>query len=102
MMDYKGMNIIERIPAYSNLMMLERCKTLYSVVTATKEVTIRRGKQPVIESVPKFHTEKDVIEEIKNSITYYQKLHNHEMNNQIELRDYQEKIVSREIGRAHV
>jgi hypothetical protein len=95
MMDYKGMNIIERIPAYSNLMMLERCKTLYSVVTATKEVTIRRGKQPVIELVPKFHTEKDVIEKIKNSITYYQKLHNHEMNNQIELRDYQDKIVSR-------
>jgi hypothetical protein len=95
MMDYKGMNIVARIPAYCNRMMLEQCKILYKIVTQTKEVKVRSGRNYITNHVLKHRTPPEVVEKLKNSITYYQNLHNHEMNNQIELRDYQKNIVSR-------
>ena len=95
MMDYNGLNVVERTPAYSNLMMLEQCKILYDIVTQTKEIKVGRGKDLVTQKVLKHPTHKDTIEKLRNSIEYYKKLHLNQMNNQIELRDYQDKIVKR-------
>ena len=95
MMDYKGLNVVERIPAYSNLMMLEQCKILFDIVSKTKEIKVGRGNDYTIHKVLKYPTHQDTIERLRNSIEYYKNLHEKQMNNQIELRDYQEKIVSR-------
>jgi hypothetical protein len=95
MMDYEGLNVIERVPAYSNLMMIEHCNMLRDVITKTKEVKVRRGRGYVVERVPKHKIDQNVLGKINNSIEYYTKLNQNEMNNRIELRDYQKNIVSR-------
>jgi hypothetical protein len=95
MMDYKGMDLIERIPAYSNLDMLKRCEVLYGIIMDTREVKVRRGNKSLTERVLKHNVAKDVVDRLERSIEYYKKLHEHEMNNQIELRDYQKSIVSK-------
>jgi hypothetical protein len=95
MMDYKGMDLIERIPAYSNLDMLKRCEVLYGIIMDTREVNVRRGNKSSTERVLKHHVAKDVVDRLERSLEYYKKLHEHEMNNQIELRDYQKSIVSK-------
>lgn len=95
MMDYDGLNVIERIPAYNNHMMIEHCQTLYEVVTMTKQVKVRRGRGYVTQDVLKHKTDEKIVDKIKNSIEYYSKLNQIEMNNVIELRDYQKNIVSR-------
>jgi hypothetical protein len=95
MMDYKGMDLIERIPAYSNLDMLKRCEVLYGIIMDTREVKVRRGNKSSTERVLKHYVAKDVVDRLERSLEYYKKLHEHEMNNQIELRDYQKSIVSK-------
>lgn len=93
MMDYNGLNVLQRTPAYSNLMMLEQCKILYSVVTKTKDLKVLRGRKYVMEKVPKHEVHLDIIKKLENSIEYYKNLHEKEMSNKIELRDYQTNIV---------
>lgn len=73
-------------------MMVGYCKTLHDVITQTKEVVV---KGRITKTVLKHKTSAKTIEKIKNSINYYQNLHEKEMNNKIELRDYQQNIVSR-------
>jgi hypothetical protein len=95
MMDYKGLNVIDRKPGYSNLEMLNHCNTLYEIVTKTKDIKVLDGRAYVIKQVLKHKTDKETMDRLSNSIEYYQKLHETEMNNQIELRDYQKSIVSK-------
>ena len=91
MMDYKGLNVIDRKPGYSNLEMLNHCNTLYEIVTKTKDIKVLDGRAYVIKQVLKHKTDKETMDRLSNSIEYYQKLHETEMNNQIELRDYQKR-----------
>jgi hypothetical protein len=94
-MDYKDLNVISRIPAYSNQMMLERCNKLYRIATQTKQVKVRRGKAYELIDVLKYKSDEESINKLRNSIDYYQNLYEQEMSNKIELRDYQKNIISR-------
>jgi len=54
--------MIERLPAYSNKAMWEYCEILKRVITQSKDVKVGRGKQVEIIKVPKYSTEKHVVE----------------------------------------
>lgn len=88
-------NIIPRIPAYSNEMMWRQCEILKSVVTATKEVKVGRGRNIEVIKVYKHRTEKDVIEKIINSCEYYKNLHEMEDIQGFNYRDYQTDIIEK-------
>jgi hypothetical protein len=88
-------DILERRPFYSNEFMWKQCELLKSVVTATKEIKVGRGKNIEIVKVLKHNTEPEIIQRILNSCEHYKNLYEKEMQKQIKLRDYQEEIVRR-------
>ena len=49
-------DIIERIPGYTDDMMLEWCMHLHRIVSATKTVTVGRGRNIERRAVPKHNT----------------------------------------------
>ena len=82
--------IIEKIPGYSNEMMLENCLRYSGVIHKTKDIKIGRGKQSQIIKQSKFIVSHEVVDRIENSIKHYTKL----MESKITLRDYQEAIAN--------
>lgn len=93
--DYKGLGVIERLPAYSNKMMLERSELMYNVMMQKVPKKVGRGKNARIEYELKYKNNKDIIERVEKSISYYKKLNEYEMSNTIELRQYQKDIVEK-------
>ena len=87
------MSVIDRIPYYSNEMMLEYCERLKRVVLDSKEVTIGRGKSSRVEKVLKYKTPQDAIDRIVDSCEHYKTLNEKDMENKLQLRDYQEDII---------
>ena len=87
------MSVIDRIPYYSNEMMLEYCEMLKRVVLDSKEVTIGRGKSSRVEKVLKNKTPQDAIDRIVESCEYYKTLNEKDMENKLQLRDYQKDII---------
>ena len=87
------MSVIDRIPYYSNEIMLEYCERLKRVVLDSKEVTIGRGKSSRVEKVLKYKTPQDAIDRIVDSCKYYKTLNEKDMDNKLQLRDYQEDII---------
>jgi hypothetical protein len=87
--------VIERIPAYTNEMMWKQCESLKRVVSATREVKVGRGKHIDIIKVPKHETDKETIDKITRSCAYYKALYEKDMQreNNITFRDYQEEII---------
>jgi hypothetical protein len=94
-MDYKGMGVIERLHAYSNKMMLDYSEQLYAVMSQKIPVKVGRGKAAKIEYQLKYKDKKDIIQKMEKSVEYYKNLHQHEMSNTIELRQYQKDIVKK-------
>ena len=94
-MDYKDMGVIERLPAYSNKMMLDYSRQINEVMTQKIPVKVGRGKTARIEYQLKYKQNKDIIKRAEDSVDYYQKLYQHEMSNTIELRQYQKDIVKK-------
>ena len=94
-MNYKGLGVIDRLPSYSNKMMLDRSELMYSVMMQKVPVKVGKGKNARIEYELKYKSNKDIIEKMENSIEYYKKLYQHEMSNTIELRQYQKDIVKK-------
>jgi len=89
--DYKGLGVLDRIPCYTNKMMLERSILMNTVLTQTVE---KKHRRVVIKEL-KYKNNPDIIKKMQDSIEYYKTLHEQEMSNTIELRDYQKNIVKR-------
>ena len=89
--DYKGLGIIERISCYSNKMMLDRSILMNSVLTQTIE---KKHRKVVIKEL-KYKNNPEIIKKMQDSIDYYKNLHEQEMSNTFELREYQQDIVDR-------
>lgn len=91
-------DIIERVPAYSNLDMWQRCETLYKVISATKEVKVGSGKNARTKTVKKYK-DSDVLEDrLLRSCAYYRELHERSINGGFALRDYQQDIIERGVS----
>jgi hypothetical protein len=86
-------DVIPRIPAYSNEMMWKQCETLKSVVTATKEVKIGRGRNSKTINVAVRKVDKDVYERIIKSCDHYKNLY--DMEGKIQFREYQKDIINK-------
>jgi len=83
------MNIIERLLGYTNEQMVDYCDILFSVVSKTKEVKIGRGKAVQTIHIPKYKSDKEIVEKISNSQKYYTE----QMNNNFSFRPYQKDII---------
>jgi len=94
-MDYNSLGVIERVPSYSNEMMLERARIMNEVLSQTVPRKERNGRQYIVKQIPKYRNQEATIEKIRKSLEYYETLHKQEMSNTIELRDYQVDIVNR-------
>jgi hypothetical protein len=80
-MDYKGLDVIDRIPSYSNEKMLQYSEQLHKVMTQKVPVKVGRGKAARIEYELKYKRNGDIIEKMENSIKYYKHLYENEMSN---------------------
>ena len=90
------MNILERIPGYTNKDMLHRAETLKSVISKTKTVNAGTKGKPMIVEVPKYNNDPNVVDMINRSIEHYSR-------NGVEFRQYQLDIIERgaDIVRRH-
>lgn len=84
-------DIIERIPGYTDDMMLEWCMHLHRIVTMTKTISVGRGRNIERRAVPKHNTHPDVVEKIKRSVEHYR----NQATMTFQFRDYQEDIINR-------
>lgn len=84
-------DIIKRIPGYTDDMMRDWCTLLHRVVSATKTVTVGRGRNVERRAVPKHNTHPDVVERINRSLEYYR----NQATMTFQFRDYQEDIINR-------
>jgi hypothetical protein len=87
--------MIERLPAYSNKSMWEYCEILKRVITQSKDVKVGRGKQVEIIKVPKYSTEKHVVDNIVSSCEHYKNLYEMEDKQGFNYRDYQIDIIEK-------
>lgn len=86
-------SIVERIPAYSNEMMLKECEILKDVVTEFRIVKVGTGKKAYEKKIYKHNTDKSIIDKIERSCEYYKNLH--EMEGKIQFREYQADIINK-------
>ena len=87
---WKGKEVYQRKPGYSNAEMAESMALIAGVVNATIEKKAGRGKNSKTINVLKHpNTEPKVREIINDSVDYYK-----EKMNKIEFRDYQEEIIA--------
>ena len=80
--------IIERRFGYSNSDMLQHCEILKSVMSKSKKAIIGRGKTAQTIDIPKYKSDKTIVEKINNSLEYYKK-------DGFDFRDYQIDIINR-------
>ena len=98
---YITMDVLDRIPGYTDKMMCDYATLLASVVNKTTEVKVGQGKTAQFVKKLKYtHTSKETIEKINNSINHYKELMG---NKKIEFRDYQKEIITQgtEILKTH-
>ena len=98
---YITMDVLDRIPGYTDKMMCDYATLLASVVNKTTEVKVGQGKTAQFVTKLKYtHTSKEIIEKINNSINHYKELMG---NKKIEFRDYQKEIITQgtEILKTH-
>lgn len=67
--------VFEVINAYSNEMMWKHCELLKDIATMTIETKSGRGRNVIINRIPKHNIPKDIVEKIINSCEHYKKLH---------------------------
>ena len=91
--------IIKRVPGYSNKSMIEYCAYMRSVMESTKDVKVGRGKTATIEKVPKYKSDKHILDKIVASYDHYVKLYAQDMEREtrVQLRDYQIDIIDRAV-----
>ena len=93
--DYKGMGIVERDLCFSNEMMLKRVTLMYDILSRKVPKKVRMGNKYVMTEELKYKKSAHLIKTMQDSIEYYKQLHEQEMSNTIELRNYQVDIVKR-------
>jgi hypothetical protein len=91
-------DIIDRIPMYTNEMMLKECEILKYVVTQHEIITVGRGKKIEKIKKPKHKIDKEVLEKIIRSCDHYKKLCEMGVkevlvSGTIQFRDYQYDII---------
>jgi len=88
-------SVYDRLPCYSNEMMLKQCELMLKTVEATKDVKVRKGRTFVIEKVPRFKYHPNDVAIARRSYEHYKKLHEQDMErkNRVEFRDYQKSII---------
>lgn len=99
----EALDVIERTPFYTNKMMVESLTLIKDVVLATVTIKERVGKKYIERQVPKFKTDKEVIDRILRSLDYYSNPNTEEMkskrvptevvSNTVQFRDYQTEII---------
>lgn len=77
--------------------MLQILKNLKQVNSKTKQVKVGRGKSVEVREIPKYDTNKEVLDNIDESIEHYQKLLSEEKECKVVYRDYQSDIISKGI-----
>jgi hypothetical protein len=93
--DYNGLGVIERLPCFNNEMMLNRSEIMSKVLNHTVPKKERHGNKYIIKQELKYKNKPEIIKKMQDSIDYYKNLHEHEMSNTFELREYQQDIVNR-------
>lgn len=93
--DYDGLGVIERLPCFTNKMMLERSELMSKVLNQTVPKKERHGNKYIIKQELKYKNKPEIIKKMQDSIDYYKELHEQEMSNTFELREYQQDIVNR-------
>jgi len=97
----QALDIIPRTPFYSNKMMADSISLIRDVVLATVIKKEKVGKKVVEVKVPKFKTDKEVIDRILRSYEYYSNPNTEEMkqvkevsvSGGVQFRDYQTRII---------
>ena len=87
-------DVIPRKSGYSNQMMIDYCEALWNVLESTKTVKKGTGKNERYETSRKYRRERETLERIERSLTYYQNPKN-EMKQPVEFRPYQKDIIRR-------
>jgi len=93
--DYKGIGVVERDLCFSNKMMLERVTIMHQILNTKVPKKVRMGNRYVMSEELKYKKSAHLIKIMEDSVEYYKNLHQQEMRNTIELRDYQQDIVKR-------
>jgi hypothetical protein len=93
--DYKGIGVVERDLCFSNKMMLERVTLMHQIINTKVPKKVRMGNKYVMSEELKYKKSAHLIKIMDDSIKYYKDLHEQEMSNTFELRDYQQDIVER-------
>lgn len=93
--DYKGIGVVERDLCFSNKMMLERATLMHQILTRKVPKKVRMGNKSIMTEELKYKNSAHLIKTMEDSIQYYKDLHEEEMSNTFELRDYQQDIVDR-------
>ena len=86
------MDIISRIPSYSDDMMYRQCLILSGVVNRMTEQKYGRGKNTVVYKQYKSKATPEYRDRINRSVEYYKQ--RMERESKVEFRDYQEKIIN--------
>ena len=97
----KALDIIPRTPFYTNKMMADSISLIRDVVLATVIKKEKVGRKVIEIQVPKFKTDKEVIDRIQRSYEYYTNPNTEEMKQVkevsvsvgVQFRDYQTKII---------
>ena len=87
--------MIERTSGYTNKAMWNYCEMLKKVISQTKEEKVGRGKQVEIIKVPKYNTEKQIVDNIVSSCEHYKNLYEMEDKQGFNYRDYQIDIIEK-------
>jgi hypothetical protein len=93
--DYKGIGVVERDLCFSNEMMLKRVTLMHEILTKKVPKKVRMGNKSIMTEEFKYKKSAHLIKTMEDSIKYYKDLHEQEMSNTFELRDYQQDIVNR-------
>jgi hypothetical protein len=93
--DYKGIGVVERDLCFSNKMMLDRVTLMHKILSMKVPKKVRMGNKSIMTEELKYKNSAHLIKTMEDSIEYYKNLHEEEMSNTFELRDYQQDIVDR-------
>jgi hypothetical protein len=87
------LDVMKRVPGFSNEMMYKQSLLLQGILNKTKEVTQGRGRLAKKVKQPMYEINPEVKAMANNSVAYYKKLME-EKKSKITLRDYQKKIAT--------
>jgi len=91
--DIRHVDIIKRIPAYTDEMMWKQCSLLQGIVTKSVKVKVGRGRNTHTVEQPRYNVYPEVVDRINRSVEYYKNQMDNKKN-KIELREYQKRIAT--------